>query len=503
MPSHLPTDLLGIADMCQAQGSRPSASDLFRRLAEIDWNAQTTLYQPHGVVLANGAPGDELLRTAGWKVEDHPRMVGRDFVFEEFRKLTEKRTDCGGVFLIVAPAGVGKTALLTEWMRREQKDRIGFYFRYRDGRVRASAMPDALWRQLEHYYGLPEAPVPPEHAFTGQIEERLRMVAGELGPDERLLLFIDALDEADERDKAVSLIPKSLPARVFLIVSSRPPDVSGDHLAGLKAAGAHVCTIDPGSKANLDDVALYIRETLGLEEQARTLAEATGGSFMLATLMAEAIQGGALTVEEALGQAQNWSNLTAGERLFAYYEECWERACKLVEPACVVEFGSLLAVAQNWLSERQGLAILQWNEIHRLGRAPRLWMPATLKKTTAALNWLLVRRTWEHDGYEADFVQVRHQSGKEFLLALRHQSMRDFLIYTDGPVRLELTEMHSCISEYYLEQSRTGWNHVDPYGRFYAVRHMLAGESNELLESALKLLTDPAYLQASLGRERP
>src|SRR5207245_2344689 len=120
----------------------------------------------------------------------------------------------------------------------------------------------------------------------------LRDIAREkIGAEARVLLFVDALDEADEPDRAVQFLPRlPLPPGVFVIVSSRPRIGERDHLAPLRAAGAHEFPIAGNAKLNLDDLEDYLQDRLAGnlgKGQARALAEKLAGIFQLAVYFVE------------------------------------------------------------------------------------------------------------------------------------------------------------------------------------------------------------------------
>src|SRR5439155_10907556 len=136
--------------------------------------------------------------------------------FDRFRAECD-RAGRGGTFLVVGPAGVGKTALLTNWPVPGRQE-VGFYFRYRDGRRRPAAMTEQLARQLRRRYEL-DVPDPVTGAVgAAYLENLLReAAAGGAFRAELLFLFVDGLDESDDPSEAASLIPKTLPAGVFVI----------------------------------------------------------------------------------------------------------------------------------------------------------------------------------------------------------------------------------------------------------------------------------------------
>ena len=499
-------DLAAIAERCKSDRN-VSARDLRRHFDQLfdrfDQEAQAALYQQNGFAGSGDDPVEEDLRAAGWKVEDHPRFVGRAFVFHAFHAFLREKTDRGGVFVVRASAGMGKTALMTELIRRSGHDRAGFYFRYRDGRVGPGEMARAIWDQLGKRYGLPSEEVPPEPQFTGKLEERLRSIARtNLAWPGNSISSLTALDEAEQPEKAVALIPKTLPPRVFVITSSRPPGPGSDHLAGLTEAGAKVLVLDEYARENEQDIFTFLaavpRHTPRPEE-CRLLAAAAGGSFMLATLFAEALEKGEQTADSLLRQAEAWDELPSSGRLFGFYKQSWKRACRLVPETALDDFASLLAAAMNWISERRLAEVLTWND-RRREVSERVWKGGTFKRVEAALGWMLDRRNWEKAGHAAEYLQLRHQTNREFVVNLRHHSVRDFIVGADGPAWRGLEDAHEVIATYYLDEAeRIGWDNVDAYGRWYVVRHLIRQESSHATRRAAALLSTPGYLQATLG----
>ena len=83
--------------------------------------------------------------------------------------------------------------------------------------------------------------------------------------------------------------------------------------------------------------------------------------------------------------------------------------------------------------------------------------------------------------------------------------MRDYLLSANGPVPPSgLKEIHATVGNYYrVEAERESWRHMDPYGRFFAVRHLLAAGDRESAQHAVGLLADLDYLQGTLGDLAP
>jgi hypothetical protein len=450
--------------------ARPHASpELLLRLSP-DWRIQ------------------EYMVRGGWKPAAHPHFTGRQFVFSAFDQFrhgcTQRRH--GGVFVIEGDAGVGKTALLNTWASRGERHPT-FFFRQTEGRVAVPVMLETLFEVLCRRYQVTQSlPARPER-YADALEGLLRHIAAErLGPDDLLLLLVDALDEASDPMAAAQALPKhALPHGVFLVVSSRPATGPNDHLAVLYAAGAHQFRLCGDDQANLADVAAYLHETLGKRltaEQAEVLARASGGIFLLAVLLMEAIQEGRLTVAEAMEIGRSWAKLPQAKRMFSWYRESWQRITRelpLDQREFLEQFLCLMAAAQAPLAERQVLDVLGWQ---RQG--------ALLHMVLEQVAWFLDRKVEQIDGHEEAYLQLRHQSVHDFLVSLPYH----------GPARNHLVEMHARIGEHYLRQARDkGWASVEPYGRSYAVRHLWLSGRPEQLAHAAECLTDLEYLQATLG----
>jgi hypothetical protein len=123
------------------------------------------------------------------------------------------------------------------------------------------------------------------------------------------------------------------------------------------------------------------------------------------------------------------------------------------------------------------------------------WTANSFDRALRALSWLCERRKMEHHGISGCYVQLNHQTVREFLTSEEYA----------GPTRLDLEETHAHIGIYYCRQAEAeaDWQRVDPYGRFYAVRHLLRANDRTHLATAADLLTRLDYLQATLGDEPP
>jgi hypothetical protein len=476
------------AAACQAVAP-PRAADLRPRLSPA-WDAQLTLF-----------------KKSGFDPAVHTGFVGRKSIFKRFEAFARANHGAGGFFVIEAQPGVGKSALLTNWAARVGQ-LIGFYFRFRSTTSPARAMPISLSRQLCAAYRL-EFREPGQADDPGvYLKEVLHQAARCPQWPERLLIFVDALDEAvadqrsnkDSREwdpnqgpvEAVSYLPRELPEGVFVVLSTRPHARGADHVGLLSGPPVEVVPLRHDSAENREDVEEFFRTQLGAHvtaEQARALAEDTGGLFLLARLFTQAILRGQFTVAQTLALAGSWHGVgEPADRLRACYQGIWDRirAGEVEAKRKLLErLMGVLHVAYQWLSLDELSDILSWED-RQTGRSPA-WDECDLKELLHALTWYLD----EEERDAGTFYQVRHKTVREFLQSARGP-------FTEKYAR----QMHALLGSYFCgraaKESR-GWSAVEPYGRYFAVRHLTQSGDPERLQSAAGLLCDLGYLQSTLG----
>jgi hypothetical protein len=201
-----------------------------------------------------------------------------------------------------------------------------------------------------------------------------------------------------------------------------------------------------------------------------------------------------VSVTDTLERARRWADLPASDKIFGYYQDDLDRALTPDLRLLLPDFARLMVAAQDWIGEEEALAILNHTDGTGVRTAERRWDLGELDAMTTALTWLLKRQVRSRDG------------GEPYCLLLQHESVRDFLTSTKyrGPARSGVPEMHRRIGRYYLSRSREGgWTKTEEYGRFFAVRHLLAAGDRESVAQAADLLTDLDYLRGTLGEVPP
>jgi Cdc6-like AAA superfamily ATPase len=148
-------------------------------------------------------------------------FVGREFVFTSIDEFLASQPN--GYFIIEADPGVGKTALLAEYVRRQQ---CVAHFNIRSqGINRADQFLENVCQQLIDVYRLPYASLPPDVSRDGKfLAKLLEEVSVLLKPKQRLVIAIDALDEVDASDHSggnLLYLPATLPAKVYFVLTQR------------------------------------------------------------------------------------------------------------------------------------------------------------------------------------------------------------------------------------------------------------------------------------------
>jgi serine/threonine protein kinase len=489
----------------QPVNTRPTAADVLLRLSP---SPRVFGPVPAGPVanppLTAGGEGEP----TGYPPGAHQDFVGRQFVRTALDTYHEERWQKkqGGIFVVVGPPGIGKTALLTQ-LARMNPALPRFFFSYSERRVGADAMVRALFQQLCQAFQI-QAQLPADtRSYTadhlGQLLEQAASRPG--GIPGRMLVCVDALDECEDPSEALRLIPTAkLPSGILLVLSTRP-EVSGRSILPLLPRDAKKVEIDPLSAENLDDVRRYFRQQLaGLvsDGQALQMARNCGGLFLIAVALCGDVLHHGVSVAEAIQATYAIAAGPRGGEIFRSYTWSWQRRCQQFPEELLKELVAVLNVTRGWICQGEIKRILKWSERNR--KTPVWDQDERTERMIVALSWFLEDQ--RRDGRvlgDGDAVNYR----------VRHKTVHEYLA-TPAPTGLGLGEgkqheMHRCFGRHYLDraeerdykQRRAGWAKVDVYGRLNAVYHLLASMDREATEQGADLLTCPEYLQATLGDE--
>jgi len=402
-------------------------------------------------------------------------FIGREWLTADLdRFLSEHKR---GVWLLEGKAGVGKTAFLAHLVR--ERGYLHFFAEQAPGPAGVTRALQSLAAQLVSRYRLEpytsREHLSPSLASAPDFLERLLIQAAErLKKGERLVIVVDALDEAGIGSNGNPLgLPKTLPEGVFLILSQRE--------------GVVPLRIDPyprivhlkaDDQNNLNDIDAYLSAIAG------RLSAGSGHAADTVTLLKQKSAGNWMylryVVPEILEGRRSLESLPLG--LIGYYAEYWGHWRQ--EPEWDRLYAPLLAALA---AAREAASVAQLCCWAGLDSAGVYQLERLLKdKWTAYLF--------------ADGDRYR----------LYHASLRDFLSGNVPPEQLtpadrslveELAERtrqaHRRIAEYYRQATDGDWTKLATADAGYGMRHLashlaMAGEWDALYA----LLTDFDFLEA-------
>ncbi|NCA70655.1 MAG: CHAT domain-containing protein [Sphingobacteriia bacterium] len=418
-------------------------------------------------------------------IREYVPIVGRGFLFERIAQWCEGRraADRGGVFLLTAEPGLGKTAFAAQWVQ-EHPEAVHYFFVQREGR----SDPDEGLRSLYGALLGRFQQIDPEQATLTpvRVREQLRALLDRVvGPrcvanDHDEILLIDALDEsalASDGHDIVALLPSVLPPRVHLLLTSRPGplverlarrgDVEHLHLAG-------------DSPENLEDAARYAERRLSgrvrdlgpgeARAAAEQLAARTGGNFLVLRYL---LHGRTLGAEPTLAAIEA-AAADLGPGITGIYADFYARVV------------NARGVTRD---DRRVINRLLGALVSAAAPVTRAQLCEVVGLETADVDWGLER--------VAQFLsggRLREAPGGVDTVGLYHETFREFLLERLAP---DLPGLHARWATW-----ARGWPRLQGYARRYALRWLpehqrRAGEGEALAETLL----DYAYLEAALGAD--
>ena len=121
-------------------------------------------------------------------------FVGRQWLFDSIHRFTREKPR--GYFLLRGDPGIGKSAFLAQMVKR---DGYLHHFNVRSEGIRSPEnFLSNICSQIITTYGLEHTFLPPEATRDARfLNMLLEKVSARLGPGERTMILVDALDEAD------------------------------------------------------------------------------------------------------------------------------------------------------------------------------------------------------------------------------------------------------------------------------------------------------------------
>jgi hypothetical protein len=263
-------------------------------------------------------------------VEERTRQfVGRDFIFKSIDALLSEASFPSGYILVRGEPGIGKTALMGQLVKTRS---YVHHFNVAPQNIRSvRAFLENVCSQLIIRYELDHRVLPAEASQDSAFLSRLLAEAKAKAHDGKVVVAVDALDEAEDvglpPDANRLLLPPALPDGVYFILTSR--EQMDYRLDTDRRKDIYLRDDDP---LNLGDIREYVRDFLGahreMEERLaawETTTEAfvelitikSQGNFMYLVHVLEDIRSG-ISSRQTLN---NIHDLPVG--LTQYYERHW------------------------------------------------------------------------------------------------------------------------------------------------------------------------------------
>ncbi len=260
-------------------------------------------------------------------------FVGREYVFTAIDDFLNSQPS--GYFIIEGDPGVGKSAILAEYVRRTG---CVAHFNVRaQGITHASQFLESVCKQLIARYNLPYPSLPTNATRNGAFLARvLAEVNDQFSEDELLVVGLDALDEVDMSGHTpgsnILYLPPSLPDNIYFILTRRHITVPL-----VIQSPQHLLDLVQYYDESLQDVKIYVQQAveqpqlrawidaqeLTIDNFISILAEKSENNFMYLRYVLP-------DIERGVYKDLSIDRLPVG--LAGYYEDHWQRMGMTTKP---------------------------------------------------------------------------------------------------------------------------------------------------------------------------
>ena len=356
--------------------------------------------------------------------EKTQEFFGREFVFEAIQQFCQ--TQAKGYFIIEADPGVGKSALLAQYV--QQTGCLAYFNILSENRTSTDDFLKSICAQLIERYGLAyDLPLHPDNTRNGNFLSKLLTEAA--AKTDRLVIAVDALDEVNLTSQNpgsnVLYLPATLPNGVYFILTKRPESLPF-------VVSAPQQEFDMMSEdyypANLEDIRGFIRYRCQREPIQRWLTAQGVTEAKFTQVLAENSETNFMYLKYVLDDIErgeyadlNLDNLPKG--LEQYYVQHWQRMGMNTQP----------------------LPITKLKIIYFLTKTNKPISCRLLSELAGEISLTVqgILNEW------VQFLRIQRQPGQKPLYSIYHKSFNDFLYRQDivqeveslvNPIQKQITD---------------------------------------------------------------
>lgn len=192
-------------------------------------------------------------------------FVGRKYVFHGIAEFLENQPN--GYLIIEGDPGMGKSAILAEYVRRTGC--VAHFNVQQGGENRADEFIKSVCTQLIHRYQLPYLTLPPDATQDGVFLRKLLDEIAEKTNGDKVVIAVDALDEVDrtsyKADANILYLPPYLPEGIYFLMTRR----RGFEMPFMAHTSQELFNLMHYQDRSLEDVRAYIQNRVNGSERLR------------------------------------------------------------------------------------------------------------------------------------------------------------------------------------------------------------------------------------------
>jgi len=367
----------------------------------------------------------------GYIDEKTQNFVGRNFVFESIDSFLLSTPS--GYFIIKGDPGIGKSALLCELVKRKG------YIHHFNNRALSINTTDIFLKnvcsQLIAVYGLKQAFLPAEATKDGGfLLMLLEEISRQLGPGQKAVIVIDALDEVDEGASTSSAnilcLPPNLPKGIYVILSCRRVDIRIRIECDQRSL-----EIEQDTASNLDDIRSFVSDKTDRNGIKAYISAQEIDQELFIEHLIEKSQGNFMYLRYVLPEIENGyykdlalSQLPIG--LLDYYEDHWRRMRKKSELDWL-EYKLPVVIALSIVKEPVSISLISEfsgvKDLRRIRAVLLEWKQFLYESKVVQENSLQIRYRAYHDTFR-EFIALKDEVADEHVsLKKAHGIIADVL----------------------------------------------------------------------------